>query len=190
MKFFQNIKLAKILFLLNVLIISEIKVNKLPPFTDTQRTVLTISKALPRTPSKDSFGVSLWWWRWITNPHQQSFLYFKSVKYFVSLVSQNTEGGCARRCVVKNHTPHSGTRHLNWNVKVWQYPMPYPFKNSVVTQLCQGTCYSLADRVSKQDLDSVPSGKKRAKSTETFLTFDNAFSRYYRYRKGLWELQL
>ena len=60
---------------------------------------------------------------WITNPHQQSFLYFKSVT-LVSLVSQNAEWGCARRCVVKNHTSHSGTRHLNWNIKVWQYPYP------------------------------------------------------------------
>ena len=60
---------------------------------------------------------------WITNTHQQSFLYFKSVT-LVSLVSQNAEWGCARRCVVKNHTSHSGTRHLNWNIKVWQHPYP------------------------------------------------------------------
>ena len=68
-------------------------------------------------------------------------------------------------CCEESH-PHSGTRHLNWNVKVWQYPKPYPFNNSEVTQLCQGTCYSLADRTSKQDLDSVPSGKQRTKSTK------------------------
>ena len=60
---------------------------------------------------------------WITNPHQQSFLYFKSVT-LVSLVSQNAEWGCARRCVVKNRASHSGTRHLNWNIKVWRYPYP------------------------------------------------------------------
>ena len=36
MKFFQNIKVAEVLFLLSVLILAEIKVNKLPAFTDTQ----------------------------------------------------------------------------------------------------------------------------------------------------------
>ena len=59
MKFFQNTKVAGFLLLPNVLILSEIKVNKLPPFTDKQRTVLVISKAPSRTSSKDSFGVSL-----------------------------------------------------------------------------------------------------------------------------------
>ena len=58
MKFFQNIKVAKFLFLPNVLILSEIKVNTLPLFNDTQTTVLAILKAPTRTSSKDSFGVS------------------------------------------------------------------------------------------------------------------------------------
>ena len=167
---FQNTNVVEFIFLQNVLILSEIKVNKLPPLTDTQRTVSAISKAPPRTSFKNGFGVSLRWWRWITNPHQQSFLYFKSVKCLVAVVSQNAQWGCARICVVKNHSSRSGrkggrsyTRHLNWNVKVRQYPMSYPFNNSVVTQLCQGACYSLSDRASKQDFDSVLSGKQRTK---------------------------
>ena len=141
------------LFLPNVLILSEIKVNKLPSLTDTQRTVLAISKAPPRTSFKDGFGVSLRWWRWITNPHQQSFLYLKSVKCHVALVFQNAEWECARFYVVKNHTSHSSrkggrsyTRHLKWNVKVRQYPMSYRFHNSVVTQLCMLRRVLLAPR--------------------------------------------
>lgn len=63
--------------------------------------------------------------------------------------------------------------------------MPYPFNNGLVTQLCQGAYYSLADRASKQDLDSVSSGKEQTKSTKTVLAFDNGFSRHYTYRKGL-----
>ena len=60
MKGFPNAKVAKFLFLPNVLIFSGIKVNKLPPFTESQRrTVLAISKAPPRTSSKHGFGVSL-----------------------------------------------------------------------------------------------------------------------------------
>ena len=152
--FFQNTKVASFLFLPKVLILSEIKVNKLPPFSDTQRTVLAISKAPPKTSKR------AWWWRrWITNRHQQSFIYFKSFKCLLALVYKNDEWGCARRCVVKNYTSHSGTRHLNWNVKVWQHHIPYPFNNSIVTQLCQGTCYLPADGASKQGPDSVPGGK-------------------------------
>ena len=44
----------------------------------------------------------------------------------------------------------SYTRHSNWNVKVRQHPMPYPF-NSVVRQLSQSWCYSsigLQNRIS------------------------------------------
>ena len=63
------------------------------------------------------------------------------------------------------------------------------FQKQVVTQLCQGACYSLTDRASKQDLDSVSRGKQQSKSTKTVLRFDNELSRYYIYRKGLWELQ-
>lgn len=58
MKRFLNTKIAKFLFLPNLIIFSEIKVNNLPLFTDMKRIIFlvytheVISRAPPRTSSK------------------------------------------------------------------------------------------------------------------------------------------
>ena len=81
------------------------------------------------------------------------------------------------------------------NVKVRQYPMSYPFNNSVVTQLCQGACYSLADRASKgRILTLVRAGnndlnkqKHSSLSTMHFLVITHAAEAYGSYNsRVLW----
>ena len=124
-------------------------------------------------------------------------LYFKSVKCLVALVSQNVEWRCARRCVVKNHTSHSCikggrsyTRHPNWNVKVRQYPMPYPFNNSVVTWMSCIKARVTRSPIELQNRISLSrAANKELNPQRIVLTLDNALSRYYTCRKGLWGLQ-
>ena len=123
-------------------------------------------------------------------------LYFKSVKCLVALVSQNVEWRCARRCVVKNHTSHSCikggrsyTRHSNWNVKVGQHPMPYPF-NSVVTGMSCIKARVTRSPIELQNRISLSrAANKELNPQRIVLTLDNALSRYYTCRKGLWGLQ-
>ena len=60
MEGFQTTKVAKFLFLPNVLILSEIEVNELSPFTDMQRLFLSDIK----TTTKDI--IQRWLWRLVS----------------------------------------------------------------------------------------------------------------------------